>query len=160
MRFRLAMGACAVALLGAFPAAAQAVPEFLADGARFVRNTDLCNPPENSEFEGTLEITEAGIFGYELGCPFLSFLPDIDRETREVHGWVAISNCGDDSGITRPDSFTLIFDEYAGSLTVQSQNEYALGEALSRMPRENGGESDPFEAASWLSGDYVICPKS
>lgn len=139
------------------------VPDFLQDGARFARDLSACADGGDEGPDGverTLQVTEQGLFGYEIGCSFLRFLPDVDRETGEAFLWIATAACGDDSGINRPDSFALIFNDFSNTLTVQSQNEYVVAETLFHLPQTDAAETDPYEAASYLSGEYTLCPRS
>lgn len=133
------------------------VPPFLEGTALFSREEGFCpgnpNPPAT---EGTLQVSKAGIYGYEVGCTFLQFLPERDPETGEIYTWVATAQCGDDSGINRPDQFTLIHNEFNNTLTVQSQTEYAAATAMLYLDRDS--DKDPFEQTAWLSGDYPLCP--
>lgn len=142
-----------------------AVPEFFRDGQRYVARADQCAEPAGSDREDLRSITVLGISAYEYGCGFLAFLPSKDALSGEIHGWVAQASCGDDSGIERPDSFYLALQPDGKRLQVQSQSEYATGEALLllelRHPElsamSSGEGQDPYEAASFISGDYVAC---
>lgn len=153
MRLALSIAAtiCATA------AYAQAVPSFLEGTRLYSRDVGFCpgnpNPPAT---EGTLQVSKAGIYGYELGCTFLSLKPEKDPESGVIYSWQAQAQCGDDSGITRPDVFALYEDQAGSTIIVQSQNEYVLGTMLSITERPD--DTDPFEQASWLSGTYTLCP--
>lgn len=153
MRLMFAVAICAVAT----PSVAQELPSFFEGIKLYSRDLGFCpGNPNSPETEGTLQISKAGLYGYELGCTFLAFAAVKDPESGVVYGWQAQAQCGDDSGITRPDSFALYFNEGDNTVTVQSQNEYVLGTMLSMTERPDN--NDPFEEASWLSGNYALCP--
>lgn len=120
----------AVALLAMAIAAPALGADFL-KGQRFTYSENACKGEPEPEVTddlailSTLEVNEAGVFGYEFGCEFLQFLPGGDSPYQTV-----IASCGDDSGITRPDMITLLYSEEPQSVTVQSQNEYVMGQTF------------------------------
>ena len=123
-------------LIAAIPATAIAagVPEYL-KGKRYAFSDNACHyepEPETGEdttFLSTLEVNEVGIVGYEFGCTFLEFFPG-DAESDTPYVQTVLASCGDDSGITRPDMISLVFNTEEPSVTVQSQNEYVTGDAM------------------------------
>lgn len=103
------------------PAGAQEVPPFLASGQSWSTDERACGNPEEG-VEGVFYVaSKEGLFGYEFGCNFVDFRP-VRNSDGETYGWLATASCGDDSGITRPDMFSL--SEYDGMLTVTSQNDW------------------------------------
>ena len=134
------------------------VPPFLEGGAVYARDIAYCPgkaDPGEGAVEDTLSVSKAGLYGYELGCTFLQFLAERDPETKEIFSWQALAQCGDDSGVTRPDAFTLIADADGAELRVQSQNEYVAGTVAALM---NEGDFDRFMQSQFLSGSYKLCP--
>ncbi len=158
----LSIAALAAGLL-AVPAMAQEQPEplvppFLEGTAVYARDLAYCPgkaDPGEGAIEDTISVSRSGLYGYELGCTFLEFLAERDPETKEVHSWQVLAQCGDDSGITRPDAFTLIPDADGAELRVQSQNEYVAGTIAALM---NGGDIDRFMQSQFLSSSYKRCP--
>lgn len=152
------MSAAAIILALAAEAMAEApqIPPFLDGTAVFSRSAELCPGGEPSEIEGYLHVNKSGLYGYELGCTFLQFLPERDPESKDIYGWLVIAQCGDDSGITRPDMFSLHYNESGPSLTVQSQNEYVASSVLLLTGQDTG--EDPYLDPNFLSGEYRLCP--
>lgn len=103
----------------------------------YARSEAACRAdPDAGEMDDSLRVDSAGISGYELYCQFAGLQLLTDDGT--IKDFVTLAACGDDSGITRPDSFWIaVYDD--GRMTVQSQSEYI------------GGDDD------FLSGDYVLC---
>ena len=132
-------------LIVAIPATVMAAgpPEYL-KGKRYFFSENACryepepDTGEDTSFLSTLEVNETGIFGYEFGCEFLEFWPgDAESDTPFIQ--TVLASCGDDSGITRPDVISLVFNTEEPSVTVQSQNEYVMGQ-------------------STISRTYPLCP--
>lgn len=137
----------------AHPAMALDVPDFLKDK---VYSTDPSKCGDATE-DDSLQLSKEGVFGLEFGCTFLGFEVEADKDTGQLYLAVARANCGDDSGINRPDSITLIPQD-ENTVTVQSQNEYIIAEAqllLSQRLPENIKLADEFP--SYVSRDYKIC---
>ena len=132
-----------------FPAASQEVPAFL-EGKIYSTNPAKCGDVQEDD---SLQLSKEGIFGYEFGCTFLGFDMERDSDTGEIYLAVARANCGDDSGINRPDNFTLIADANQ-SVRVQSQNEFVLSELLYLT---NNKQNSTPEAVSFVSREYKLC---
>ena len=134
-------------LIVAIPTCAMAagVPEFL-KGKRYTYSEETCvgedelPAEEDADITTTLEVNEAGIFAYEFGCIFLDFWPgDTDSDMPFLQ--TVVASCGDDSGVTRPDLISLVFDtSEPESVTVTSQNEYVMGQ-------------------TFISRTYPLCPE-
>jgi hypothetical protein len=124
-------------LILAIPANAMAAgPPDLLKGQRFTYSEQSCRgepEPETDDMTAilsTLEVNEAGIFAYEFGCAFLEFWPG-DEASDMPYNQTVLASCGDDSGITRPDVISLVFDTgESQSVTVTSQNEYVMGQTF------------------------------
>lgn len=137
----------------AFSATAKEMPAFL-DGKVYSTDPSKCGDVTEDD---SLQLSKEGIFGLEFGCTFLGFELDKDQDTGETYLAVARANCGDDSGINRPDNITLIV-QGADTITVQSQNEYIVSQAqilLSQRLPENIQLADEFP--NFVSRDYKIC---
>ena len=134
-------------------AVAGEVPDFL-KGRVFSTDTASCG--DVSEGDG-LQLTKEGIFGPEFGCTFLGFEEDRDRETGRLYMVVALANCGDDSGINRPDNITLSPYLEGGQVIVQSQNEYVISEVEYLIAQKLGQEIPEKSEYSWVSDTYEIC---
>ena len=137
----------------ALPAIASEVPAFL-DGKVYSTDPSKCGDVTEDD---SLQLSKEGIFGLEFGCTFLGFDLDKDKDTGETYLAVGRANCGDDSGINRPDNITLIA-QGENVITVQSQNEYIISEAqllLSQRLPENIQLADEFP--EFISRDYKIC---
>ena len=146
----MASSICCISTL----AAASDVPEFLAE-SMFATDASKCQ--ETIGHEG-LQLSKDGIFGHEIGCRFLSFSKDEDPETGEVFAVVAQANCGDDSGINRPDQFTLMPDTQASVVRVQSQNEYLISEMEIQISMALGKTFDvEKQTFAHLSQEYQMC---
>jgi hypothetical protein len=111
------------------------LPEYL-EGQRYTYSEEAClgeaesSSEEETTILSTLEVNEAGIFAYEFGCTFLEFWPG-DGESDTPFIQTVLASCGDDSGITRPDVISLVFNtEEPQSVTVTSQNEYVMGQTF------------------------------
>lgn len=103
----------------------------------YARSEAACKATEVSEnIEDSIVVEASGLSGYELGCQFV----DMHGVTYDgvTDQFVAIAQCSDDSGIFRPDNFSLVFNNERRELVLQSQNEYVAGE-------------------NYLSGDFVRC---
>jgi len=137
----------------ALSASATEVPDFLKDK---VYSTDPSKCGDATE-DNSLQLSKEGVFGLEFGCTFLGFDMEIDKDTGKTYLAIGRANCGDDSGVNRPDNITLVVqsDEM---ITVQSQNEYLVSEAqlllAQRLP-ENIKLADEFP--NYVSRDYKIC---
>ena len=135
-------------------AAASDVPDFL-EKNMFATDTSKCQ--ETIGHEG-LQLSKDGIFGHEIGCRFLGFSQDKDPGTGEIYAVVAQANCGDDSGINRPDLFTLMPDTETKIVRVQSQNEYLISEMEIQISIAMGKTFDTEKHAfAYLSQEYQIC---
>ena len=149
---RVLLSTLAVSYL-AQPAMALDVPAFL-EGKVYSTNPSKCGDVTEDD---SLQLSKEGIFGLEFGCTFLGFEVEADKDTGQVYLAIARSNCGDDSGINRPDNFTLIPQDEE-TVTVQSQNEYIVSEAqlllAQRLP-ENIKLAEEFP--NYVSQDYKIC---
>lgn len=129
-------------------------PELL---LKYTFATDPQSCVEISETDG-LQLDQSGIWGLEFGCKFLDFVADKDPDTGEVNVYVARVNCGDDSGINRPDMITLIFQSDPRKAIVQSQNEFVTSEAVRMSGYVNGSKSEtPEELAGYVSREYALC---
>ena len=123
-------------LIMAIPASAvgAGIPDLL-KGQRFTYSEQSCRGEPEAETDdmteilSTLEVNEAGIFAYEFGCIFLEFWPG-DAASDMPYNQTVLASCGDDSGITRPDVISLVFSEEPPNVTVQSQNEYVMGQTF------------------------------
>lgn len=105
-----------------------------------------------------LMINEIGIFGQEFGCKFLDFVADREEAGGEAYLYVARVNCGDDGGINRPDMITIIHDDFQKLVTVQSQNEFIIEEAVRMSGFINGSKDENAEPLdSYVSRDYKMC---
>ena len=151
MRILLSI-AMSASLLGA-EALAQDVPDFL-KGQVYSTDNESCG--DNVEGEG-LQLTGEGIFGPEFGCTFLGFTEDRDEETGRLNMIVATANCGDDSGINRPDMVTLSPYIEGGQVIVQSQNEYVVSEVEYLIAQKLGRELPEKSEYAWVSQTYNIC---
>lgn len=134
-------------------ALAQDIPVFLQDK---VYSTDPSKCGDATE-DNTVQLSKEGVFGLEFGCTFLGFDIEKDEDTGETYLAIARANCGDDSGINRPDMFTLIAQDEE-TVTVQSQNEYVISEAqillAQRLPE---GIILADEYPNYTSHDYKLC---
>ncbi len=150
--YRILISSMAVSCF-AIPALAKDVPLFLKDK---VYSTDPTKCGDATE-DDSLQLSKEGIFGNEFGCTFLSFKQEADKDTGQIYLAVGHANCGDDSGINRPDNITLIPQD-ENTITVQSQNEYIISEAqilLSQRLPEGTKLADSFP--DYVSRDYKIC---
>lgn len=133
---------------------AKELPTFLEDA---VYSTDPSKCGDVTE-DDSLQLSREGIFGFEFACTFQGFQLDRDADTGEVYLAIAQANCGDDTGINRPDLFTLIHDRTENSISVQSQNEYVLTELLqimsARLEKPFDQEND---ALNFVSREYRLC---
>ena len=133
----------------------EGTPQFLTE-FNYATGEDIC--VEIGEGDG-LQLDENGIWGTEFGCKFTGFDADKDIETDEnTNTFVARANCGDDSGINRPDLITMIFDPQQQRVTVQSQNEYVIEEAVRMSGFINGSKTEnPELLDSYVSREYALC---
>lgn len=134
-------------------AIAGALPDFLQDK---VYSTDTSKCGDSTE-DNSLQLSREGVFGVEFGCAFLGFDMDVDKDTGKTYLAVARANCGDDSGINRPDFITLVVQDEQ-TISVQSQNEYTISQAqllLSQRLPENIALQE--EIPNYISRDYKIC---
>ncbi|MGI9350296.1 MAG: hypothetical protein ACR2O3_01935 [Rhizobiaceae bacterium] len=129
------------------------VPDFLKDR---VFSTDTASCGDVSEGDG-LQLTKEGIFGPEFGCTFLGFKEDRDEDTGRLYMVVALANCGDDSGINRPDNITLSPYLEGGQVIVQSQNEYVVSEVEFLIARKLDKEIPEKSEYAWVSNTYELC---
>lgn len=106
--------------------AAGETPAFLDGGKKYATAPGICQSLDDGEGDG-YTLTATGVFGYEFGCNFATFLPVRAEGETEPFIWVGVAACGDDSGISRPDSFTLGF--YEDRVVVTSQNDYVSAES-------------------------------
>ncbi len=147
MRTLAIIAACAC--LGAAPAsAADGVPDFLSAGQTYANDEKTCKDSEDGEFEG-LKLSQAGIFGYEFGCIFVAWHPVKYEGATTFDNYIAITQCGDDSGINRPDAVSITNN--SGELTVTSQNDYATAGA-----RQTEEGTDPYEAGM-INETFKLC---
>ena len=140
------------AVFACIPVGAKAgeTPPFLSGGQFYGENTLACDEAKSGAGEGEgLYMKGEGVFGTEWGCTFLDFLPIRYEDGGEVNGYVAITSCGDDSGISRPDMFELDF--YDGIVTVTSQNDYTAASAKPYNEQE-----DPFSIGI-ISKQFALC---
>lgn len=134
-------------------ALAQEIPDFLKDRV-YTTDTSKCG---DSTQDDSLQLSREGIFGYEFGCTFLGFDMEVDKDTGKTYLAVVKANCGDDTGINRPDLITLIpQDEH--TVMVQSQNEFIIAEAQihlqQRLPQ---GTQLADEFPNFVSREYKHC---
>lgn len=132
---------------------AKDIPDFLQDK---VYSTDTSKCGDSTE-DDSLQLSKEGVFGFEFGCTFFGFDMEVDKDTGKTYLAIARANCGDDSGVNRPDLFTLVFQDET-TITVQSQNEYTIAEAqqlLSQRLPENIKIADEFP--NYISRDYKLC---
>ena len=135
-------------------AVAKELPSFLKET---VYSTDPSKCGDVTE-DDSLQLSKEGIFGLEFACTFLGFQMDKDADTGEVYLAVAQANCGDDSGINRPDLVTLIHNKGEESVTVQSQNDYVLTELMQMMSARLEKPFNPeTDALNYVSREYRIC---
>ncbi|MCB1464765.1 MAG: hypothetical protein KDJ90_20660 [Nitratireductor sp.] len=143
--FLAALGVMAASTL----AHADAIPSFLSDGQKYVTDIKACTA-EVVEETDILQLTKDGVFGYEYGCNFVQFMDVRDVGDGKVYQYLAISACGDDSGVTRPDMFTMMPSD-EGRLYITSQNEYLTQLALERSSTSTEGH--------WIvEKEFVRCP--
>lgn len=128
-------------------------PDFL-KGRTFATDVESCS--EASDGDGLL-LTKQGIFGPEFGCSFLGFKEDRDPDTGRLFLVVATANCGDDSGINRPDMITLSPYIEGGQVIVQSQNEYVISEVEYLVATKLGQEPPEKSEYAWVSDTYNLC---
>ncbi|MEL7428441.1 MAG: hypothetical protein AAFN43_00445 [Pseudomonadota bacterium] len=151
-----ALVAALFAALGVLsPAVAQNIPEFLV-GKVYSTDTSQCGDVVDAEGD-VLQLSKEGIFGQEFGCTFTGFQFDRDPQTGRVYSVVATANCGDDSGISRPDLMTLSPYEEGGQVVVGSQNEYILGETEIMIAEKLGREFPERNSYAWVSKTYNLC---
>jgi len=134
-------------------ASASDVPDFLKDR---VYSTDPSQCGDTTQ-DTSLQLSREGVFGLEFGCTFLGFDIEKDKDTGRTYLAVGRANCGDDSGINRPDTITMIVQNET-SVTVQSQNEFVISEAqilLSQRLPENITLAG--ELPNYLSRNYTLC---
>ena len=137
----------------AAPSLAADAPAFLND--KFASDPEACKKDANMEELDALTIDKSGIFGFEFGCTFLEFWNE--QQDGKTKSTIALASCGDDSGIIRPDMITMIL-EGEGELRVQSQNEYAITEAIASLSQgagENAGED--FQPYEYVTATYTKC---
>jgi len=132
------------------PAVADDAPSYLANGGMYVSDAEACSA-SNAEEAAGLQLTAKGLFGYEFGCTFASFLPvRLDDGDDEPDQHIAIASCGDDSGITRPDMIVLV-PNGEDSLIVTSQNDYAIMSVW---------EKDEPSNIKWMvQREFLRCPR-
>ena len=147
---RLIVAFLSMALAAEFASAADA-PKFL-KGKKYSTDPAECSVAEPAESEA-LVLSEQGVFGYEFGCVFVGFFEEKSADNSSV-SHIAVASCGDDSGITRPDLITLILQPDKRTLTVQSQNEYVVAEAVRLAKKDQQGDDDNL---SFVSKDYTLC---
>ncbi|MGF1501297.1 MAG: hypothetical protein ACFBSD_05735 [Paracoccaceae bacterium] len=121
---------------------AGAPPEWLS--GRYASDPAAC--PADGLAEDALVLDAPLLTGYEFGCVLLGFWPVRWSPTDPGEATVALASCGDDSGITRPDLLSII-REPDGTLTLQSQNEYARASAW------------PEPVPGYVSRRYAPCPR-
>ncbi len=143
----------AVVFMLAAQAQAGEMPDFL-KGRVFSTEKASCGDATGGD---GLQLTREGIFGPEFGCTFLSFKEDRDADTGRLFLVVATANCGDDSGINRPDLITLSPYIEGGQVIVQSQNEYVISEVEVMIARKLGKEIPQKSEYAWVSDTYNIC---
>lgn len=147
-----ALGCMAVVMAAATLSQARAddTPSYLADGGLYVSDIEACSASNPEEADG-LQLTTKGLFGYEFGCTFASFLPvRLDDGDDQPDQHIAVASCSDDSGITRPDMI-LLSPSDDGSLFVTSQNDYAI---------QSVWEKDRPSGIRWLvQREFLRCPK-
>ncbi len=129
------------------------LPEFLKQD---VYTTDKKSCGDTDDADG-LQLSKEGIFGQEFSCTFVRFDEDADPDTGQLFSVVATANCGDDSGITRPDMITLSPYAEEGQVMVQSQNEYILSEVEIMIALEFGNDVPEKSGHFWVSNTYNIC---
>lgn len=132
---------------------AKDIPDFLVDK---VYSTDTSKCGDSTE-DNSLQLSKEGVFGFEYGCTFFGFNMDVDKDTGKTYIAVARANCGDDSGVSRPDLMTLVVQDEK-TISVQSQNEYVISQAqllLSQRLPENIKLQD--EIPNYISRDYKLC---
>ena len=150
-----------IAALGASASAQDAdAPDFI-DGT-YATDPKACKADANPEETQALTIDSNGIYGFEFGCTFLDNWSELNGE--ETTGYIALASCGDDSGIIRPD-FISIIPEGDDELRVQSQNEYAISEALAlskpgknEPAKEGEAEAEDESSYEFVSAIYKKCP--
>lgn len=132
---------------------AKDIPDFLKDK---VYSTDTSKCGDSTE-DDSLQLSKEGVFGYEFGCTFFGFDMEVDKDTGKTYLAVGRANCGDDSGVNRPDLITLVVQDET-TISVQSQNEYTIAEAqqlISQRLPENVTIADEFP--DYISRDYKLC---
>lgn len=154
------LGLLSLAILATPAGGVEIEPEFLSGGKVYSTDPDSCNQsqvgPDDSSVVFFLD--RRGVSGYEFGCNFLSFL-DARFDAEDVSGSVlAIAVCGDDSGITRGNTFHMA--EYSpGILNVTSQNDYLL----SFLPAYHDAvtsEEDTSEDWYLIEREFHLCPQN
>lgn len=152
---RLLFGLAVLISVVSTSAFANDVPDFL-KGRIFSTDTASCGDVNDSDGDG-LQLSKEGIFGPEFSCTFLGFQQDVDLDTGRVWGIVATVNCGDDSGINRPDLITLSPYIEGGQVIVQSQNEYVMSEVEILIAQKLGKEFPEKSEYAWVSNTYNLC---
>ncbi|MCB1451147.1 MAG: hypothetical protein KDJ67_13675 [Nitratireductor sp.] len=142
------------AVFACIPVGAKAgeTPPFLSGGQFYGENTLACDEAKSGAGEGEgLYMKGEGVFGTEWGCTFVDFLPIRYEQGGEISGYIAITSCGDDSGVSRPDMFELHF--YEDVITATSQNDYV---AASAKPYDD--KEDPFSIGI-INKQFALCKK-
>lgn len=132
---------------------AKDIPDFLVDK---VYSTDTSKCGDSTE-DNSLQLSKEGVFGFEYGCTFFGFDMDVDKDTGKTYLAIGRANCGDDSGVNRPDLITLVVQDET-TISVQSQNEHTISEAqvlLSQRLPENIKLA--AETPNYVSRDYKLC---
>ena len=124
------------------------VPEFLANGQKYATDVKACTAEGGDESEA-LVLSASGIAGYEFGCNFLQFLDVKDDTDGGAYQFLAISVCGDDSGVNRGDMITLT-PSIDDQVLVTSQNDYAL--------QQSRGDSSDGEETLLIEEGFTRCP--
>ncbi len=135
---RLAVIGCCAALPFGGSALAAELPDYLMGGQTYATNQKACGGFQDGDLpDDSYNLGATGIFGYEFGCVFVDIKPVIYPDNEDpVFSHIMTASCGDDSGVTRPDTFH--FSYYEGILTVTSQTDY-LYQLLRPSEGENTG---------------------
>lgn len=147
---RTAFIGCFAALSLGSSALAAELPNYLNAGQTYSTNQKACGATQDGDLpDDSYTLEKNGIFGYEFGCVFVDIKPVVYADNDDpVFSHIMTASCGDDSGVTRPDSFHLSY--YEGILTVTSQTDY-----LYELLRPSEGENTGF--TGFVNTQFEMC---
>lgn len=134
------------------PAMADNPPAFLKN--KYATDPESCGARPDPQNSGALTIDKNGIRGVEFSCSFLRFW---SGKAGQKGTYTVLVSCADESGVTRPDMLTMTLEEN-GELQVQSQNEYAITEAVATAtPSQDNNENATVEPYEFVTATYTMC---